>query len=50
MRVEGDKEERARSRKAAGRHTAFVRSAQYAPSAYADHRGARRPPLSSLVV
>lgn len=50
MRVEGDKEERARSRKAAGRHTAFVRSAQYAPSAYADRRGARRPRLSSLVV
>lgn len=49
-RVVGDKEERARSRKAAGRHTAFVGSAQYAPSAYADRRGARRPRLSSLVV
>lgn len=45
--MEGDKEERARSRKAAGRHTAFVGSAQYAPSAYADRRGARRPRLSS---
>lgn len=50
MRGRGQRGERARSRKAAGRHTAFVRSAQYAPSAYADRRGARRFTFVVVVV